>query len=495
MKKLLFTTVALLLATAQINAQLANGSVCPDFTATDVDGNEWNLYDLLDADKKVIINLFAAWDASSWSYYQSEELQSLDSTYGSLGTEEVQIIFIEIEELNSTAQLYGPAVGGTDYSIATRGDWVTDNPFPVVDSAGLGGLLEIAYFPTVYYVCPDRLIYTIGQYSATQLESTIFQAACEPATFTTDPMISYAGAMSNCETGETFVTVGLKNFGTEALTTSTLQLSDGESIYPFPWTGNLNTYQSEELTFGPLELPYKKSYHLTISTLDENTANSDITFDAGVALSADTLELELLLDAWPEEISWQILNHFGDVVIENEEDYLIDYELATENFSLNGDGCYTFKIMDTGGDGLHGSQWGAFDGRCSLKSYNYLDSLVYTIMDYDGSYDFDVLSAEFEVNNDVALNITLNNKSAKDFSVFPNPTNGQVNIRYTLESSEVVQIELRDVMGKLLMQENLGNKTPGVQQQTISLEEMPAGIYMMSLKYGNNVHTTRVIKR
>lgn len=495
MKKLLFTTLALLLATAHINAQLANGSVCPDFTATDVNGNEWNLYDLLDADKKVIINLFTAWDASSWSYYQSEELQSFDSTYGSLGSEEVQIIFIEIEELNSPAQLYGPAMGGTDYSIATQGDWVTDNPFPVVDSAGLGELLEIAYFPTVYYVCPDRLIYTIGQYSSTQLETHLMQAACEPATFATDPMISYAWAMSNCETGETFVTVGLKNFGTEVLTATTLQLSDGESIYPFPWTGNLNTYQSEELTFGPLDLPYKKSYHLVISTLDENTANSDITFDAGVALSADTLELELLLDAWPEEISWQILNHLGDVVLENEEDYLIDYELATENFSLSGDGCYTFKIMDESGDGLNGSQWGAFDGRCSLKSYNYLDSLAYTILDYDGSYGFDVLSAEFEVNNDVALNIRLNNAMMKDFSVFPNPTNGQVNVRYTLESSEVVQLEMRDVMGKLMLQENLGNKTPGVQQQTLSLEAMPSGIYMMSLKYGSNVHTTRVVKR
>lgn len=494
MKNISTILFLLLLAVTNVNAQLANGSVCPDFTATDVQGNEWNLYELLDQDKKVVINLFAAWDPSSWSYYQSAQLQSLDSTYGSLGTGEVQVLFIEVEDMNSAAQLYGPAVGGSDYSVATQGDWITDNPFPVADSALLGELLEIAYLPTIYYVCPDRLIYNVGQYSAAQLENHLFQASCAPATFEVDPMIGYASSQDICETSETFLTVVLKNFGTTPLTAATLQLSDGESVYPFPWTGNLVTYESEELLLGPLELPYKRNYELTITTEDENPDNGISSLEAGVALSADTLQLELLLDAWPTEISWHITNDEGSVVLEG-GNYTINYQYILRNFSLPGNGCYMFKIFDTSGDGLNGSQWGAFDGRCSLKSYNYLDSLAYIILDYDGSYGFSELGAEFEVNNDVALSVRLHDAAMKDFSVFPNPTNGQVNVRYTLPSSEVVHLEMRDVIGKLLMQENLGNKTQGIQQEMISIEELPAGIYMMSLKYGNKVHTTRVVKR
>jgi serine/threonine protein kinase HipA of HipAB toxin-antitoxin module len=49
---LLFT--ALLLATVS-SAQLPDGSIAPDFTATDIDGVEHNLYDLLDEGKKVIL--------------------------------------------------------------------------------------------------------------------------------------------------------------------------------------------------------------------------------------------------------------------------------------------------------------------------------------------------------------------------------------------------------------------------------------------------------
>ncbi len=494
MKNFILLIAILLMANDSFKAQITSGSVCPDFSVTDVHGNEWNLYDLLNEDKKVIINLFAVWDASSWSYYQSAELQSFDSTYGSLGTEQVQILFIEVEDANQLAQLYGPANANNDHAVATQGDWITDNPFPVIDSTEIGELLELAYFPTVYYVCPDRLIYTIGQYSAAQLENYLFQTACEPAVFAVDPMISFARGESICETGETYLTIGLKNFGTDVLTSATLQLSDGETVYPFPWTGNLATYQSEELLLGPLELGYKRNHELSITTEDENPDNSSLSFEAGVPLSADTLQLELVLDAWPSEISWQILNEEGEVMLESEE-YGINYQLIIKNFSLPSSGCYTFKIFDTSGDGLNGSLWGGFDGSCSLKSYNYLDSLAYTIFDYNGSFGFTELSADFEVNNDVALNVGINSTSTKDFSVFPNPANGQINVRYTLEASEIVCLELRDITGRLMTDQNLGNKTQGLQHEIISIEEIPAGIYMLSLKYAIHTHTTRIVKR
>ena len=42
-------------------AQLPDGSTAPDFTATDIDGNEWNLYTLLDEGKTVILDFSATW--------------------------------------------------------------------------------------------------------------------------------------------------------------------------------------------------------------------------------------------------------------------------------------------------------------------------------------------------------------------------------------------------------------------------------------------------
>ena len=54
MKQPLLLFTALLLATVS-SAQLPDGSIAPDFTATDIDGVEHNLYDLLDEGKKVIL--------------------------------------------------------------------------------------------------------------------------------------------------------------------------------------------------------------------------------------------------------------------------------------------------------------------------------------------------------------------------------------------------------------------------------------------------------
>lgn len=43
------------------SAQIADGSVAPDFTATDIDGNTHSLSDYLAEGKTVILNVSATW--------------------------------------------------------------------------------------------------------------------------------------------------------------------------------------------------------------------------------------------------------------------------------------------------------------------------------------------------------------------------------------------------------------------------------------------------
>ena len=40
-----------------VQAQLPSGSVAPNFTVTDIDGNSWTLYDILDQGKTVLLLL------------------------------------------------------------------------------------------------------------------------------------------------------------------------------------------------------------------------------------------------------------------------------------------------------------------------------------------------------------------------------------------------------------------------------------------------------
>ena len=59
--KHIYAALTALLLTFSAAAQLPDGSIAPDFTATDINGVEHNLYDLLDQGKKVIVDFSATW--------------------------------------------------------------------------------------------------------------------------------------------------------------------------------------------------------------------------------------------------------------------------------------------------------------------------------------------------------------------------------------------------------------------------------------------------
>ena len=53
----------LLLLSLSTSAQLPDGSMAPDWTATDIFGTTWNMYDELEAGKAVILALKPGWMA------------------------------------------------------------------------------------------------------------------------------------------------------------------------------------------------------------------------------------------------------------------------------------------------------------------------------------------------------------------------------------------------------------------------------------------------
>jgi hypothetical protein len=47
---------------------------------------------------------------------------------------------------------------------------VSGTPYPIIDDASIAGLYQIAYDPTIFYICPyDKKVYEAGQLPATSL--------------------------------------------------------------------------------------------------------------------------------------------------------------------------------------------------------------------------------------------------------------------------------------------------------------------------------------
>jgi thiol-disulfide isomerase/thioredoxin len=243
-KHLLLVFAAAFLAGGQMaNAQMANGCIAPNFTATDINGNSWTLYSILDQGKTVFIDISATWCGPCWAYHNGGALENLYNQYGPSGTDELRVFYIEGDGNTPVSCLYGPA--GPCGSSSTQGDWVTGTPYPIIDNATIANNYQISYYPTIYMVTPDRIIRENSQIS-TALHYQAMQQLAFPAIATADAEINWGCTMnqnlSGCTAGVN-MDVRLFNASTAPLTSATLEVSVNSVVQQtIPWTGNLATY-------------------------------------------------------------------------------------------------------------------------------------------------------------------------------------------------------------------------------------------------------------
>ena len=85
--------------------------------------------------------------------------------------------------------------------------------------------------------------------------------------------------------------------------------------------------------------------------------NSEATVDDSSCEYAcdETVTLVITFDCWPEETGWSIINENGSVIASQNAGYYSS-SATSEDICLS-EGCYTFTITDSYGDGLGGSQW------------------------------------------------------------------------------------------------------------------------------------------
>lgn len=80
-----------------------------------------------------------------------------------------------------------------------------------------------------------------------------------------------------------------------------------------------------------------------------------------------------------------------------------------------------------------------------------------------------------------------------DLRVFPNPTSDFVNLSFTLDDQEEVQVELVDVTGRTILIENRGELL-GENRVTLDLKPYASGVYFVKLTVGDVTMTKRVVR-
>lgn len=464
MAKHLIFFIALVLTSGAADAQLQNGSFAPDFTVTDINGTEHNLYDYLSQGYRVYLDIGTTWCQPCWLYHLEGEMDIMYDLYGPEGSQEMMVIFIEADDSTTLEDLNG--TGGN-----TMGDWVTGTEFPIVDEGGsdIAELYEVNSFPTTYTICPDGAVWTLGNLVAPEAYAFITSDDCQPAVDDA-ALISFGQPDVTCNDPYT-VSVELLNVGTQPLTSASI-VATGCLGCPidYNWIGILNQWETTVVDVGMASGSGDQDLLFILENADMNQQNNDFsgTLTTGSEEGTSWWNVDLTTDCFPQETTWEVWDSDGNVV-ESGGPYSDALTTLNLSFGLPSLGCYTFVMKDTGGDGLNG----AADAACGVNGSVHVWTSLGTIYSNEGNGGF----SEERANGQVAT-LGVEESVLSDVAVYPNPADQRLNIR-GIQDGRMVSLRLTNAMGQAVQEwEGQGAEFAG----SIDLSEVSNGLFLLELQ-------------
>jgi len=286
--------------------------------------------------------------------------------------------------------------------------------------------------------------------------------------FGTDAKASIAGITSNVCGTQINPSVKITNNGLNALTSATIKYNlNAAPQTTINWTGNLTQGQSVDVAIGALTAA-SGANTLTATIESPNGIADGFPSDNTAAIAFTTTStayettqvvFQLTTDNYGSETAWTVKD-VNDVTIDSGGNYA-NNTVINKTINLPADGCYTFAITDTEGDGIC----------CSFGT---------------GSYSLKTASNEVIIqggNFGIGESITFGayaNLSTDDFSsnnflkVYPNPSTGIFNLK--MDSTLDFQYEVYNLLGQTIKK---GSAT-GNQQQ-IDLSGQSEGVYLLKI--------------
>lgn len=489
MKKI-FTLLSFVLLIGSLSAQQESFTKVSDFTGTDINGNEVNLYSLLDDGKVVIVDVFAAWCDPCWSYHEAKILENLYQQYGPAGTDQVVVIGVEAQSTNTNEQLIGISTG-TDRATFTLGDWTAGISYPIIDDASIGQILGISYFPTLYTIYPNRMLVETGQLTQAAYEDVIANSGTETvATEDVDARaLLYNGEEEGCGTSDGIVRV--QNLGLTELTNATITMNDGTSdVISFDWTGSMATYDIMDINIGSFDVNATNDYTVTITPMgtESNTTNNALTATVRKAPASPTQNVEFVIvtDFYPGETAWSIKTNSGTTIASGSfaagpeayggggADANTEHRIAVE-IPADVD-CYTVEVTDGYGDGLVAADLSIHP----YPGFALFDEYGQALKDFNDADPF------FELETDFGFSFEgLSSVATIDFidevNMYPNPAFDRLNVEISSSETERVNFIVTDMLGRNILNQTNAIAT-GANNVVIPTAALASGQYILTMQ-------------
>ena len=499
MKKLLLLSLLISFLSTDIIAQLPDGSCAPQFEAKDINGDTHDLYALLNQGKSVILDVSATWCPPCWSYHVSGVLDNVWEEYGPEGSDEIYVFFIEGDGSTNMDDL----LGNTG---ASMGNWVEGTPYPILDNASIANKYDISYFPTLYFICPNRYLTEAGQLPTAEAFHDL-HSNCAPLVGNTNAAIldfeEYDGP--TCGNIQYEPEMKIQNMGSDNMTSAEIEISvNGEVVEIMNWTGDLAAYEFTEVNLP--QVPTTETFDLQVDILtvngaaDENSADNLVNTNIVLPKIADEkAQFIINTDNHGDEIYWVIYSPQGQIIAQggnpnvglgntntgernpdfsqysygNNEEIIVDLDLPTE-------GCHFFFISDYFGDGICCEQ-----GSGSYKLIDSQGTMIFEGGDYGAAKTFQFERLFYSDVEEEVLNTSLN--------IVPNPSNGQFSINMDLIDASTINMTIQNIQGKLVR--NLGNQDyhSGSNLINVDLTDLNNGVYFLNVSTDKGVFSEKIV--
>lgn len=305
--------------------------------------------------------------------------------------------------------------------------------------------------------------------------------------------------------GTIYPMVRLRNAGGNNLTSCVINYDiDGGTNQTYNWSGNLAPNGTEEvwlpsLTVADGSFTFNASTSMPNGVTDTDPANDAAlsTFEVQTGAFETTITIET--DCYGYENYWEVRDASSNLVASGGNS--IGIAPGGQQIANNGDpdsygdemtineklclavGCYDFIMFDDWGDGMEGSSaWG-----CNTDGSYQITNASNTVLASIQNVNF----GDSETNNFCVVDYTgLEENEVFDFSIYPNPNNGQFQINLASNSSETKEIIVKDVTGRIIKKFNTTDTII-----TMNLDNHSNGAYFITLKDGQHSMTRKFILR
>lgn len=286
---------------------------------------------------------------------------------------------------------------------------------------------------------------------------------------------------------------------------------NGETAQTLDWSGQLKTFEKKRIEIPPISYtpspnPYNELEVNLIQTdneTDGNLSNNRLvyTFTNSARTEWTQLKLELGTDNFGYETYWEVVNMEEEVIVRG-GNFLVglsgggkqvgdganpgaypNNQMVEATIELPGPGCYILRFIDDYGDGFCCSYGEGF-----YRLRDYLGNVLLS-----GNRFGVTREVAFEVNALATAATDVKDEDVLSFSIFPNPVvEGQFQLKLKSPKAGLGIVWLRSATGQVVRKENWPILTGQDQSRAITTENVPAGVYFLSLQLADEITTRKI---